>query len=522
MSMKGRKWSPVLISTMLVGSMLAGCSAPPGGSAGGSTAVPDSKDAKATAPTVAQAPLEINFMLALFDQLPDMKNEIWTEIQKRTNTKMNIEWVPSGDYDTKMDLVLASGNIPDVIFATTTNRPTILKAFENGAFWDLAPFLGDFSKYPNLKKNSATNVFRYVTKNKKIMGMVRNRPYIDQGIKLRKDWLDKLNMKIPTTMDEYADTLIAMVEKDPDGNGKKDTFGYVHPGGTGIPGNFLAAFGTMKPQFTSDNKGIIHSNLNSGYTDTVEYMRNLYARGGMPEEFATIKATQAQELFETGQAASYIRNIWRAWTFQQNIKKVQPNAEVVIAAPKGPKGDAAVNFSLDTYGALYISKKVPEEKVKRILDYWEKTNTPEFFDLIFFGVEGVHYNVVNGYKVMTEKGAKQIDTSVQQPLPMMWNDWWKSYDKNAPKEYNDKIWTQVKEFGNLGKLDPFTYLKSDTWTANWSKYNTEWTSMVVQTIMGKKTMDEYKKYIESIQAKPEFQKAFQEFKTEYDEYQSYK
>lgn len=519
MSSKWKKWTPVLLILILIAAIFAGC---------GTNETPKSvspeetpKKTETTAPVVEEKvkePLDISFMLALFDQLPDMNNEIWTEFQKVTNTKLNIEWVPSGDYDTKLDLVLASGNLPDVIFSQQVNRPTILKAFDNGAFWDLAPFLGDFSEYPNLKNNSSPTAFKYVTKDGQIMGMPRNRPSIDQGLKLRKDWLDKLGLPIPTTMDEYADALIAMVKDDPDGNGKDDTFGYVHPtgSGTGIPGTFVAAFGGLEPHFTEDNTGLIHTNLTSSYADTVEWMRDLYARGGLPQEFATVKTTQAQEMFETGQAASYLRNIWRAWLFQTSIKKVQPDAEVIIISPKGPKGHSAVQFSLDTYGAEYISKKVPEEKVKQILDYWESTNTEDMFNMIFFGVEGIHYNVVDGYKVMTTKGTEQIGTSIQQPLPLMYNDWWKSFDKNAPKEYNDRIWEQVKGFGEVGYLDPFSYLISDTWTANWSKYQSEWTSKTVEAIMGIVTMDEYRKYVAEINKKPEIIKAHQEFKAAYD------
>lgn len=39
---------------------------------------------------------------------------------------------------------------------------------------------------------------------------------------IRKDWLDKLNLKMPETIDEYHDVLVAFRDQDPNGNGEKD------------------------------------------------------------------------------------------------------------------------------------------------------------------------------------------------------------------------------------------------------------------------------------------------------------
>ena len=41
----------------------------------------------------------------------------------------------------------------------------------------------------------------------------------------RKDWLDKLGLEVPETLEEYEKVLTAFVEQDPDGNGKADTAG---------------------------------------------------------------------------------------------------------------------------------------------------------------------------------------------------------------------------------------------------------------------------------------------------------
>lgn len=191
-----------------------------------------------------------------------------------------MEWVPSGDYDTKFDLVLASGNLPEIIVSTNMTRPTLLQAINQGAFWDLTPFLGDFSKYPNMKNNSGPNVWNFMKLDGKVYGIPRNRPQIDLGIKMRKDWLDKLNLPIPTTIDEYAADLKKIVDSDVDGNGKKDTIGIIGHGFLLADGDdtYSGAFGGLDPVYDKDG-GMIKNQLTPNYTEMVSWFRKLYADG---------------------------------------------------------------------------------------------------------------------------------------------------------------------------------------------------------------------------------------------------
>src|SRR5690606_36910056 len=130
------------------------------------------------------------------------------------------------------------------------------------------------------------------------------------------------------------------------------------------------AFGGLDPVYNEEG-GLIKETLTPNYADMIEWLRGLYAAGSLPKEFAAIKITQAEELYKTGRAVSYVRNVWRDYQFEQEIKKVQPEAEVITLPPmKGP-GGYSVHLSPPTFGAMYISRKVPEEKVKRILDYME-------------------------------------------------------------------------------------------------------------------------------------------------------
>lgn len=512
-----RKASWMMTTTISLG-LLAGCS---GGTEPAAGTKPDTTTAKAGDNKEAKPsePVKLQFLVPSFADVPDMNDQYWTEWQKRTNTKLDVEWIPSGDYDTKFDLVLASGNLPEIIVSQSTTRPTLLSAIKQGAFWDLTPFLGDFSKYPNLKNNSGPNVWSYMKSDGKIYGLPRNRPQIDLGIKFRKDWLDKYNIPVPTTIDEYAAALKKIVTSDPDGNGKSDTLGLIGHGYLLADGDgtFLSAFGGLDPVFDKDG-GLIKESLTPNYTQMIEWFRKQYADGILSKEFSAIKKTQAEELFSTGRAVSYVRNIWRDYSWEQDIKKVQPDAKVITLPPmKGPGGYTA-QLANPTFGGMYISKKVPEAKVKQILDYMEKTTTMEFTDFNYFGIEGVHHKVVDGQPQLTELGVKQVTTNANQVFALAFNNKMKVMNPAAPKAYNDAKIKDTEVYAKLGKLNPFGNIASDTWTSVWPKYEKEWQAMATKAIVAQISMDEYKAYVDKLNSNADIKKAYQEFAKNYKEY----
>ncbi|NHN29856.1 extracellular solute-binding protein [Paenibacillus agricola] len=463
--------------------------------------------------------LKVKFMVPSYADVPDMNDEYWTKFQKDSKSQLDVEWIPSGDYDTKFDLVLASGSIPEVIVAGNITRPTLQTAVKQGAFWDLAPFLGDFSNYPNLKNNSFKDVWKYMKTDGGIYGVPRNRPHIDISLKMRKDWLDKFNLPVPTTLDEYTAALKTMVNGDPDANGKKDTVGLI---GQGFlladgDGSFLSAFGGLDPVYDKDG-GLINKLLTPNYTDMVGYFRQLYTDGILAKDFSAIKQTQAEEMYTTGRAASYARNIWRDFTFEQGIKKVQPEGDVISLPPmKGP-GGVSVQLSVPFSGAFYISKQVPQEKVKQILDFFERTTTMEQTDYNYYGIEGVHYTMVEGQQQLTDLGKKQVTANGTGAIfPLAYNNKMKVINPAAPKAYNDAKSKSVETYSTAGKIDFFSIINSNTWISIWPKYTSEWQSMVIKAIVGQISMDEYKAYVEKLNSSPDFKKAYQEFTKEYKE-----
>ncbi|MFH5183375.1 ABC transporter substrate-binding protein [Paenibacillus sp. TAB 01] len=492
-----KAWRSTALCTLSIAAagsaLLAGCS---------------SKEAVPSNTGQANQKLTIKMMSSLQTEPPDMNSAFWTGLEQKTNTHLDIDWVPINDYMNKVNIVLASGKIPEVLTVTEVTAPNVVDAINKGMFWELGELLGDFSQYPNLKNNVPESAWKLMRYNGKIYGLPRTRPPITAADHIRKDWLDKLGLPMPKTMDELLVTLKKVVDSDPDGNGKKDTIGM------NFDESYRTAFGGITPEFTADG-GLYPKELTNAYTAMVDWYRKAYSEGLMSQEFAVMKDSQYYSMFGSGLAAFYRKNPWHQYGLEQSAKKVQPGAQVeYVPYLTGPNGTTAV-ASPGFYGGLFIPKDVPKEKVERILKFYDLVASAEITDYITYGSEGIHHKVENGAKVMTEQGKKEINNTTIEPFVLKLDPWSKTDSPLAPQEINLKNREKLKPLAEAVKIDPYSVINSPSWVTQWPKYQGEFTNMRTQAIIGKISMDDYKAYIEQLKAKKEFAASYKEFGENY-------
>lgn len=131
-------------------------------------------------------------------------------------------------YQTKIRLMLSSGDkMPDVI-TYRGDMETVNMLIDSGQFTDVG---GLIDKYAGdvYKKGMELNpdTLLPVTRDGKVMALtVLDYAYNDDMVLwLRQDWMDKLGLQAPKTLADFDNIMDAFVNKDPDGNGKKDTLG---------------------------------------------------------------------------------------------------------------------------------------------------------------------------------------------------------------------------------------------------------------------------------------------------------
>lgn len=157
--------------------------------------------------------------------------------------KIEFNYVDSDQYSTVLQALIASNEMPDVFKASELGTANCISLIENGKVLSIDDVLQysdgtatyalseEGYMYPCRQKDTYTDGKLYYLGNASMLASVDstsdNFGYNalttnTYAIKVRKDWLDALNMEAPTTLDEFFDMLVAFQENDMNGNGVKD------------------------------------------------------------------------------------------------------------------------------------------------------------------------------------------------------------------------------------------------------------------------------------------------------------
>lgn len=133
---------------------------------------------------------------------------------------------------------------------------------------------------------------------------------------IRQDWLDKLGLTAPTNLQEFAEVIQAFSEKDPDGNGLDDTYGFAYSGdgiySTGWLGDpamlFSANTGQMIPgNWEEDIEGnLAYGSIQPGNKETLALMADWYQNGWLAADAAVTNDWNAMLAFRDGKAGMYV------------------------------------------------------------------------------------------------------------------------------------------------------------------------------------------------------------------------
>ncbi|MFD2614219.1 extracellular solute-binding protein [Paenibacillus gansuensis] len=316
--------------------------------------------------------------------LPDGETVLSNRYTKALSEKLNIEAkfpvVVKGAAGTeKTNLMIASNDITDIILVNYTQY---LQMVKSDMVEDLTDVYNEYAS-PALKEVLQTDegkALELATIDGKLygipsMGTTHNS---DPLIWLRKDWLDKLGLKPPTTVDELTPILKAFVEKDPDGNGKKDTAGLATA--QGFTGATAAMYG-LDPYFDyqksyvrnwvkGEDGTIQYGSIQPQTKDALAKLRDLYSQGLIPREFAILKVEQATEQVVSGKAGAFFGPWWSGWSPLNDAIKTDPSADWQAYALKDIDGKATAKQETPIGSIAVVKKgfKHPEALVK-IINY---------------------------------------------------------------------------------------------------------------------------------------------------------
>lgn len=338
-------------------------------------------------------------------------SEDWPIFQKAAElTGVHLKGVASemtSDSAQAYNSMLVSSELPDIIHY---DRGALKQLAADGGLIPLDDLIDQYA--PNIKKlyedyPDAKIITSYNDEIYFIPGSLGGLSADGKGIPekgwfIRQDWLDKLGLKAPTTVDEMYQTMTAFKTQDPNGNGKADEIPLLERQ-EGIK-SYLQLFSAHNG-FTSDTAdgSITHGMIQPEYKDAMINLQKWYKEGLIDPEIFTRGQQARDQLFS--QNLGGCTHDWFSSTANYNSKYTDTIPEFNLAVmdpPANTKGVVREETSRAPFHNLAwgISKdcKDPVTAIK-YLDFWLSDAGRE---LISYGVEGVHYTKEGGEYKFTD------------------------------------------------------------------------------------------------------------------------
>lgn len=395
----------LLLAAAISMSLFAGCAANsgtnPSASTTAATTANESGSSDATEATAGMdtSPITITVMNRLPANFNLDNNAMFDEVERLTGVRLEVTAPPIANYSDRLQLTMASGNIPDIIY-TWEFDANYEKWANDGMLYELTD--EDIAKYPNLTSNinqDQWNRCRVGGMEGSYYAVPRPHPKGRWAVVVNDEWLEKLGTTFPTTVDELYEVAKLIATGDPDGNGKDDTFLYSP---TGLWSDCWLIYGFMPFSLQhaapympdpADGEYKIKEKM-TGYFPYLDFVRKLYAEKLMDPEWFTNNYYDDRTKFEQNRVGFLHNGPGYEVTLQSKI----PDALEKYSSHPGmlcstdPDATLPRNESIaSTWGGWMINADVDQYKLERILSFLDWANSPEGFTTIALGVQGVDY-----------------------------------------------------------------------------------------------------------------------------------
>lgn len=451
--MKNKKFVGIVGSLLMASLVLGACGGKEDASKGSAEAKSD-KDS-------------ISWMTMLHTAAPP-SGDIEKQLEEYTGMDIEFNWVPDASKEEKINASLASDSLADIVSLTQINSTTVRNAMTSGMFWDVEEYLDD---YPNLAKISE-GTLESARVGGHIYGVPFQKPMARYGVLVRQDWLDNLGLEVPKTYDDLKKVAQDFTENDPDGNGVKDTVGFVDR-----EESYSVGFKAMTVNFGAGNLfdvvdgKITPSFMQDEFKDAMEWYREIYANGWMNSDFTVMSKNDQKDYIVQGKGGIVISGLFDGNNYKTAAmgteEEDQEWALINDITVDGGERRAVSDTNGGMGGWLAIPKSYvkTEEDLKVVLQFINDLSDEEPFTLMTQGVEGVHYEI-------TEDGAyKRIDDTkwTQEVQPFAGSRPSELVkDFKTTSELSNLSTEKIAENADYAIINPAQSLSSETYDLEWS------------------------------------------------------
>lgn len=362
-------------------------------------------------------------------------NEFYQEMERRTGVHLEFEMVSSADYQTNFNLMIASGNLADMIYVGASYYAEgVDAAIDDGYFLDLTDLVDEYMpNYERIRTSDVQYELLSTTDSGRLGAVYELRqskqgPWL--GLWIRQDWLDDLNLDTPVTFDDYHEVLTAFKNE----KGATAPLILNFSGSDGEFGTMSGGLNVLNSWQLDETGKVNFGPYMDAWKEYVTIMHQWYTEGLIDPDFmATDERTADMAKVVTGAsglfAALYtMPSVYEAASEDPNMNLAPVNPPVMN---EGDEGHIRLRDSYTSGNTAISADSENWEVALRWLDY---LYTDEGALLANYGVEGDTFEFdENGKPVFTDKilnnenGWTMTQTVASYLCPSAgianWSDW---------------------------------------------------------------------------------------------------
>lgn len=362
---------------------------------------------------VTTAPLDGDTVTALtlmFTAPPNARedNPTWQAVEEALGGTLDIDGVADSDYGTRLNTVVAGGDLPDLMFNDGAAIPDIVP-FLRSSCTDLGPYLaGDAAlDYPNLA--AIPEIFWRQCVVDGTLFYIPIPRSISAGLGFYNATLFRERAGVDDITDiKDADELYEVMTALTDAGANHWAFG-----ASGFGGGLWRQFFGLPNGWRDDNGSLTHQIETEEYLTMADFLQKAYADGLIVEGSAAWTKDQMVNNFCNGTVAFIYDGLpgyYPPTGYYSSLPATNPEYE---ARPIVPFGDTAVSFADNTtVGTVMVAANDDTEHIKKVLGVVNFLASPfgsKEYMLLNFGVDGVDYDLDDaGNPIATERAVGDV------------------------------------------------------------------------------------------------------------------
>ena len=462
----------------------------------------------------------------------------YTRYIKSVINVQNVDAFEANDsqYDTNVSMAISMGSLPDIMVVSSQDE--VEQLVGAGLIEDLTESYNNCisDRIRKMYESYGDSLKDMVTYDGKIMALPETN--ITDGpnlVWLRKDWMDKLGLSEPHTIDDVVNIVKHFISEDPgnngeDASGKPNTVGLAVDtdvtGECGYSSEFLldiifACFGAYPKQWIMNDDGeIVYGSVTDEAKEALSYISGLYNQGVIDNDFLLRTSTNICELIENGLCGSFFGPWWAPNNPLANAVSRNPDANwqpYLIATDSD--GTTSYHSQNPCYKYVVVRKgyEHPEIAAKMISVMFDKvrfdcTDSEEFKNYYQLNVEptarplsiNVDYN--NALSICyrnidaTISGRKNPDSL--ELLERSFYDACSEYIKNANKTSTQwaAYMSRIKACSliaqdNIKVVDSLNFKTTDTMKSHWWRLKAKEKEAYLKIISGEEDISYFDTFV---------------------------